>query len=436
MAAKRSPILGYNHNVRFRGVVFHVQTEDSGLQNPHVFTHLFHGGVILSTRKLVYDPDASEEAVKALMQSQHKAVLRDLKNGSFDDKIDLYLGGTPGLLPRGTEDNGVSTRAQTHDDVAMSRAATESMKDDAPTPPPPSRSKTASVPPPAHKGPAGSMPAIPVRTQPGNPVPPPVPAPITRTTQPRSSMTPPPVVSRPMAEEVSQSERREVSQAFKAMQMPEDLDVAEVHSPAPPTTPLPQGAAPERPGEYSQHKKPRESGPMAPIPHARRDSVPPPIAGAPSGPPPRAQPPVVRARPPTPGPRAPTVPGPPQPQRFPNMVQPGQPAVPRAVTPPAVARTATPATQPPRPRAPSGGGVVMSKPAVIVGAPPKVIGGGSGSGPVPAQPRAAVAAAAPSGRVRKAREDSEGGMFGQDLISEKSLDEVILAYLSEDGSED
>ena len=31
---------------------------------------------------------------------------------------------------------------------------------------------------------------------------------------------------------------------------------------------------------------------------------------------------------------------------------------------------------------------------------------------------------------------SEGGMFGQDLISEKSLDEVILAYLSEDGSED
>ena len=95
----------------------------------------------------------------------------------------------------------------------------------------------------------------------------------------------------------------------------------------------------------------------------------------------------------------------------------------------------TPGTQPPRPRAPSGGGVVMSKPAVIVGAPPKVIGGGSGSGPVPAQPRAA-AAAAPSGRVRKAREDSEGGMFGQDLISEKSLDEVILAYLSEDGSED
>ena len=50
--AKRSPILGYNHNVRYRGIVFHVQTEDSGIINPHVFSHLFHGGVILSSRKL------------------------------------------------------------------------------------------------------------------------------------------------------------------------------------------------------------------------------------------------------------------------------------------------------------------------------------------------------------------------------------------------
>lgn len=100
MAAKRSPILGYNHNVRYRGIVFHIQTEDSGIINPHVFTHLFHGGVIISTRKLVYDPDANDEAVKALMQAQHKAVMKDLRRGTFDEKIDQYLGGTPGLLPR------------------------------------------------------------------------------------------------------------------------------------------------------------------------------------------------------------------------------------------------------------------------------------------------------------------------------------------------
>jgi hypothetical protein len=63
----------------------------------------------------------------------------------------------------------------------------------------------------------------------------------------------------------------------------------------------------------------------------------------------------------------------------------------------------------------TGSGVVMTRPAVIVGAPQK-----------PAQPQAP--------RVRKARED-EGRGFGQGLISEKSLDEVILAYLSEDGDD-
>lgn len=99
---KRSPILGYNHNVRYRGLVFHVQSEDSGVATPHLFTHLFHSGVIVSTRKLVYDAGSAEESIKSLMQAQHKAVMKDLKRGHFDDKIDSYLGGTPGLLARGS----------------------------------------------------------------------------------------------------------------------------------------------------------------------------------------------------------------------------------------------------------------------------------------------------------------------------------------------
>src|SRR5690242_12527827 len=109
--AKRSPILGYNHNVRYRGLVFHVQTEDSGLLNPHLFTHLFHEGVIVSTRKLVYDAGSNEEAIKALMQAQHKAVMKDLRKGSFDEKIDQYLGHVPGLEPRGSGD--AAKRAKT-----------------------------------------------------------------------------------------------------------------------------------------------------------------------------------------------------------------------------------------------------------------------------------------------------------------------------------
>ena len=64
MAQGPSPLLGYNTNVRHKGKLYHIQTEDSGIINPHVFTHLFHGGVIISTRKLVYDNGSDEGAIK------------------------------------------------------------------------------------------------------------------------------------------------------------------------------------------------------------------------------------------------------------------------------------------------------------------------------------------------------------------------------------
>jgi hypothetical protein len=127
---KRSPILGYNHNVRYRGLVFHVQTEDSGIASPHLFTHLFHYGVIVSTRKLVYDAGAAEDVIKSLMQAQHKATLKDLRRGHFDDKIDSYLGGTPGLLPRGAGEAAARPR---EDELPPSQGTVEDVAIGGPT---------------------------------------------------------------------------------------------------------------------------------------------------------------------------------------------------------------------------------------------------------------------------------------------------------------
>jgi hypothetical protein len=88
----RSPVLGYNHNVRYAGRLWHVQTEDSGVNNPHIFTHLFHDGTILATKRVDYDPGCEVGVVQKLMQAQHKAMLRDLKQGAFDDKITRFFG--------------------------------------------------------------------------------------------------------------------------------------------------------------------------------------------------------------------------------------------------------------------------------------------------------------------------------------------------------
>src|SRR3954466_631602 len=88
----RSPVLGYNHNVRYAGRLWHVQTEDSGVSNPHIFPPLFYEGTILATKRVDYDPTSEVGVVQKLMQAQHKAMLRDLKQGAFDDKISRFFG--------------------------------------------------------------------------------------------------------------------------------------------------------------------------------------------------------------------------------------------------------------------------------------------------------------------------------------------------------
>jgi hypothetical protein len=85
-----SPLLGYNNNVRHHGKVFHIQTEDSGVQHAHIFTHLFaDGGRIIATKKTSYQQhlgtDRFPAVAKKLMQAQHKAMIIALRDGLFDE---------------------------------------------------------------------------------------------------------------------------------------------------------------------------------------------------------------------------------------------------------------------------------------------------------------------------------------------------------------
>jgi len=87
----RSPLLGYNHNVRYGGRILHVQTEDSGPSNPHLFTHLFFEGSILATKRFQYDAAVTEDGVRGMMQGQHKEILKELKQGLFDDRLEDFF---------------------------------------------------------------------------------------------------------------------------------------------------------------------------------------------------------------------------------------------------------------------------------------------------------------------------------------------------------
>jgi hypothetical protein len=87
----KAMIVGFNHNINYRGVGFHVQTEDSGVKNPHLITLLYHAGTIIASQKTVYADilkvDNLSRVVEALAKDQHKAMLRRLTKGEFDQRI-------------------------------------------------------------------------------------------------------------------------------------------------------------------------------------------------------------------------------------------------------------------------------------------------------------------------------------------------------------
>jgi hypothetical protein len=82
---------GFNHNFRYKGEIYHVQTEDGGLKNPRIVTQLFHGGTVLGSQKQSYDDlldcDNLSQQVESRMQEQHKDMLRRLRGGEFDETI-------------------------------------------------------------------------------------------------------------------------------------------------------------------------------------------------------------------------------------------------------------------------------------------------------------------------------------------------------------
>ena len=86
-------LVGYNHNIRYKGEIFHVQTEDSGINTPHIITLLYRGGNIIASKKTSYADIVKmgnlNQVVEELMKEQHKDMLRRLKSAEFDARLGL-----------------------------------------------------------------------------------------------------------------------------------------------------------------------------------------------------------------------------------------------------------------------------------------------------------------------------------------------------------
>jgi hypothetical protein len=129
--------VGFNNNVKYGGNVFHIQTEDSGLDRPHIITHLFaDGGRIIKSNKRSYADEVKRDDVavyvRQLMKGQHMEMAIMLREGRFDEVIAGRAVGGMHLLegPPRLEIQKLATKKETRAEAPPDKRST-------PPPPPP-----------------------------------------------------------------------------------------------------------------------------------------------------------------------------------------------------------------------------------------------------------------------------------------------------------
>lgn len=89
-------ITGYNTDVKYGDIVLHVQTEDKGEGNPFIESLIYFGGQVVVAKRASYADKLGsghkiDEEVTALMEHQHRTMMKAIQAGKFDDKIRLFV---------------------------------------------------------------------------------------------------------------------------------------------------------------------------------------------------------------------------------------------------------------------------------------------------------------------------------------------------------
>ncbi|MBA3806553.1 MAG: hypothetical protein H0X14_12680 [Acidobacteria bacterium] len=82
-------ITGFNTDVEYDGVTYHVQTEDKGLDSPLILSLVYSGGAILASKRSPYHDliaaGFSEQTLTERLQRQHKLICAAINAGRLDD---------------------------------------------------------------------------------------------------------------------------------------------------------------------------------------------------------------------------------------------------------------------------------------------------------------------------------------------------------------
>ena len=82
-------ITGFNTDIEYEGVVYHVQTEDKGLETPIILSLVYVGGAILASKRSPYDDlvvaGFDSAALSERLNRQHKLICAAITAGRIED---------------------------------------------------------------------------------------------------------------------------------------------------------------------------------------------------------------------------------------------------------------------------------------------------------------------------------------------------------------
>ena len=87
-------LTGYNTDVSYGGVLFHVQTEDKGINSPIILSLVYRAGTILAAKRtpysnLIQDGTVDEAAVSQLLARQHQILVAAIQAGKSEKLVEL-----------------------------------------------------------------------------------------------------------------------------------------------------------------------------------------------------------------------------------------------------------------------------------------------------------------------------------------------------------
>lgn len=89
-------ITGFNTDIEHEGVVYHVQTEDKGLDTPIILSLVYSGGTILASKRSPYEDliaqGFSDEVLAERLKRQHKLICAAIHSGRINDLKKMTYG--------------------------------------------------------------------------------------------------------------------------------------------------------------------------------------------------------------------------------------------------------------------------------------------------------------------------------------------------------